>query len=57
MNDIDRAYNASKRERSLSPVDLTRRAIGNKQDRKAVETKAMLFSLKGRQGKQEGYCK
>ena len=50
------SYNASKREKSLAPVDLTKRAIGNKQDREAVAIKALLFSLKGTQGRQEGYC-
>ena len=50
-------YNASKREKGLSPVDLTKRAIGNKQDREAKEVKGLLFSMKGTQGNQEGWCK
>ena len=49
-------YNASKRERSLAPVDLTKRAKGNKQDREAKDIKPLLFKMKGTQGKQEGYC-
>jgi|GEM_PF-3542965 len=51
------SYNAHRRERNMAPVDKTRRAMGNKQDREAIEVKDLLFKLRGTQGNQEGYCK
>ena len=50
-------YNASKREKGLSPVGQTKKAIANRQDAAAVKVQKLLFSMKGTQGKQEGWCK
>jgi len=59
LDRVPKAYNASKREKSLAPVDYTNRAIANKQDKNTVviERKELLLKLKGRKGLQEGYCK
>ena len=51
------SYNAARKERDTCSGEKEKKTKSNKQEAGSIERQKLLFSLKGTQGKQEGYCK
>ena len=50
------SYNAARKERDTCSGEKAKKTKSNKQEAGSIERQKLLFSLKGTQGKQEGYC-